>query len=161
MESTGADPHTLYYSGISGGFAWNGDGVEGSWLADGETPDLVMAAGFLDSLEGKFLTLEGGVTDLSGAIDTIVMSDVSLYDQILGSYMLGNACPEEISGIVSFRDTGGQWVGVIFDGPTQEDPGDSDLCDGCGRAWYLGEPLGAVCPDFSSLLDWPLGNRPW
>ena len=161
MESTGADPHTLYYSGISGGFAWSGGGVEGSWLADGETPDLLMSAGYLDNLEGRFLTLEGGVTDLSGEFDTIVMSDVSLYDELLGSYMLGNACPEEVSGIVSFRDPGGQWVDVIFDGPTQEDPGDSDLCDGCGRAWYLGEPLGAVCPDFTGLLNWPLGDRPW
>jgi hypothetical protein len=61
---------------------------------------------------------------------------------------------------VSLRDSDGNWYDVVFDGPIlYDDVIDPAVCDGCGEAWYRGEPMGTVCADFNALVDWEVS--PW
>ena len=61
---------------------------------------------------------------------------------------------------MSVRDLDGDWYDVVFDGPTDWGAdSDPDLCDGCGEAYFRGEDVGAVCPDFSGLNGWE--GTPW
>jgi hypothetical protein len=145
--------YTYFASVIQGAFAWDGPEADGTWLADGLAPDLSVAAYNTDY--GNFASVDGGLSGLGGDVDTVVFDGVVLIDASLGS-----SCPSEPSGTVSVRDAYGNWYDVVFDGPPDlETTADPDLCDGCGAAFFHGEPVGAVCADFTPLLDWE--TAPW
>lgn len=60
-------------------------------------------------------------------------------------------CPTEGTGTFEIEDAEGTWYTVTFDGDT--------VCDGCGVAEAGGAPLGVVCADMSSIVDWDVD--PW
>jgi hypothetical protein len=149
-----ADTYTYFQSLIQGAFTWNGPEADGTWLADGVAPDLTMTAYTIPS-GGKYMRVDGGLSGLGGTLDTVVFDAVTLFDTALGS-----TCPTEPGGVVSVRDTDGEWYDVVFDGPADiGEAADASLCDGCGTAWFRGEYLGDVCADFSPLLAWE--TAPW
>lgn len=148
-----AETYTYYASVIAGSFAWDGPGAEGTWLADGVSPDLTLV-GYTTEY-GDMVQVDGGFTGTGGQLDTVVFDMITIYEAGLGS-----TCPTEPGGVVSVRDNVGNWYDVVFDGPTEYgDESDPDLCDGCGAAYFRGEPLGDVCVDFTTLLDWEVS--PW
>lgn len=150
--------YTYFSSVIAGSFSWNGPEAAGTWLETGVSPDITML-GYTAPGYGNYMLLDGGLSGLGGLdaslLDTVVFDSVLLFSAALGS-----SCPTEPGGVVSVRDDSGNWYDVVFDGPTESgEVSDPDLCDGCGSAWFRGEPLGEVCADFSRLLDWEVS--PW
>ena len=150
------DARTAFYSRIWGEYTWEGDGGR-TWLSSGVTMDLYLYGIRYPAYEpaGHYTTLDGSLSGIDGAVTAVNMDSVFIYSESMSS-----ACPDEPSGTISLRDADGDWYDVEFQGPQywggEAFPGD---CDGCGDAFFRGEPLGAVCPDFSHLKDW--GNRPW
>ena len=66
----------------------------------------------------------------------------------------------EPGGTIGVRVADGSWYDVQFHGPTDAKPEVAPKdCDGCGDAFYRGEPLGTVCVDFSAWTGW--GAAPW
>jgi hypothetical protein len=151
--SSATETYTAYTSMIAGAFAWDGPEAEGTWLAEGVSPDVTMVA--YNTAYGNFMQLDGGLSGLGGALDTVVFDTVVIYEEALGS-----TCPTEPGGVVSVRDASGSWYDVVFDGPAGFDAeSDPSLCDGCGEAYFRGEPLGSVCADFTTLLAFE--GAPW
>ena len=152
---TATAPGNVYFqSAIQGSFAWDGPEAAGTWLETGVSPDVVLTAYDAPSY-GQYMSIDGGLSGLGGELDTVVFDAVVLFDAGLGS-----TCPTEPSGVISVRDAAGNWYDIVFDGPPDaETASDASLCDGCGSAWFRGEPLGAVCADFSGLLGWEA--TPW
>ncbi len=148
-------PGYVYFSSqVAGAFAWDGPEAAGTWLETGVSPDITLL-GYVVADAGNYVMIDGGLSGLGGELDTVVFDAVVLYDAGLGS-----PCPTEPGGVVSVRDPGGSWYDVVFDGPSDYGvEADADLCDGCGAAFFRGEPLGEVCVDFTTLLDWEVS--PW
>ena len=135
------------WSGVEGTFTW--DGATGqSWLAQGVAPELSMWMEHVPELDGRFLWMNGGVSSLDGAFETIALSDFAIGDDNIGW-----PC-DEPAGSVSVRDDEGQWYDIVFDGNSDEWTFEEGTCDGCGAVWFRGEYLGDACPDFSSLTTW-------
>jgi hypothetical protein len=157
----GVDPldpawHVYYQSVVQGAFAYDGPAAAGTWLAEGGEPDLNATVYYAPAYDGKVVALAGSAAATADGVATAVVLD----DVVLMSDNLVPDCPGEPSGVVSVRDADGQWYDVLFDGPAEYGAAtDPDLCDGCGSAWFRGELLGTVCPDFSPLLGWE--GRPW
>lgn len=147
--------YRMWQSQVQGSFAWDGPGGEGTWLAEGLAPDLIMYAYYLPAYEGHAFFLDGAVSGLGGDFDVVVFDSATIFDA-----NAGGGCSIEPSGVVSVRDGEGNWYDVLFDGPV-EWGGDFDAaaCDGCGSAWFRGEEVGQACLDFSALTDW--GTAPW
>ena len=108
------------------------------------------------------LTLAMGVVELAGGFGGILDGWAVAFDgNAVGSDLLDLPCPVELSGSVGVRAPDGTWTDVLFDGTI--DPYDTTFdplaCDGCGEAYFLGEPLGEVCVDVSVLLASAV--RPW
>ncbi|MDP2307207.1 MAG: hypothetical protein Q8P18_14370 [Pseudomonadota bacterium] len=153
LVATG-EGYTYFSSVIAGSFAWDGPEAAGTWLETGVSPDITLL-GYVVPEYGNYVMLDGGLSGLGGLLDTVVFDAVVLFDAGLGS-----SCPTEPGGVVSVRDGVGNWYDVVFDGPSDYgEASDADLCDGCGSAWFRGEPLGEVCADFTGLLDWEVS--PW
>jgi hypothetical protein len=149
-----ASTYTYYSSVIAGSFAWDGPEADGTWMAEGLSPDVTMV-GYVVPAYGNYMQVDGGVSGLGGDLDTVVFDAVTIFEESLGS-----TCPTEPGGVISVRDADGNWYDVVFDGPADYgEVSDPALCDGCGSAWFRGEPLGEVCADFSALLDWE--GSPW
>lgn len=147
------DGYTSYYSVIAGSFAWDGDDAAGTWLGEGLAPDITISAYSVPDW-GALITVDGGVSGTGGELDSIVFDSVTMMTENV------NTCSTEPGGVVSLRDSDGNWYDVVFDGPIlYDDVIDPAVCDGCGEAWYRGEPMGTVCADFNALVDWEVS--PW
>ena len=154
---TAADVAETYHLSalvMAGTWSWDGDDGQ-SWMSTGLEPDFTASASWFSALGAGAVGFDGGLFGLSGAMDTVVMDGVVLYDEALAP-----SCSLEPSGTISVRDVAGNWFDVVYDGPEAlEDPVNADWCDGCGGAWYRGDPVGEICLDFSALLDWEV--TPW
>lgn len=159
-EAEGNIPHTISYSVIQGTFSYDGPEVAGSWMQDDVAPDLSLSTYWIPkdtspNYYGRYVALDGGIGHLGAGDETVVMDGVVIFEETMAS-----TCTLEPAGIISVRDSTGNWYDVTFDGPLE--PGassDPDACDGCGQIFYRGESLGQACVDFSTLLDWD--ERPW
>jgi hypothetical protein len=130
-------------------FTWDGAGAEGTWLADGLAPGLSWYAVYVASSEGRVLQISGSLSGTAG-IDAVALDEV-----MLANTGMGSTCPEEPSGSIAVLDGEGNWIDIVFDGPTWETWAEPAAdCDGCGQAWFQGQDLGLVCADFSPLTDW-------
>jgi len=147
-------PANLYRSELRGSFGWDGVEAEGTWLETDLKPDLSLQVYERTDVDGRMVQIDGGVSGLDGDIIAIVFDAVTLIEA-----NLGGTCEAEPFGIISMRTAQGTWVDVVFDGPDpQTFVGDAAKCDGKGRAFYRGEPLGDLTADFSTL--YPTGS-PW
>lgn len=148
--------YLIWYSIVQGGFSWDGEGSEGTWLAGGLAPTMAMTAYYVKAMDGRAFMVEGGVSGLAGDFDTVVLDGIVVWSDNVGA-----ACPEEPGGSVSVRGADGGWYDVLFDGEQEYGEGlpDPDACDGCGQAYFRGAPLGEVCVDFTWLAEWEVS--PW
>lgn len=146
---------TSWTSVVQGTFAWDGAEATGSWLAEGLDPDFVVVAYLADvgPTKGRLAYVDGGYGGLRDGWA------VAFDENQVATAALGNSCPSELAGTVGVRSPGGQWVDVVFDGRADNAPVPAELCDGCGAAFVLGEPVGTVCADPAALLDW--SDAPW
>ncbi len=137
---------------LQGGFSWDGaDAPE--WLGAEHPPDLVAQSYYVPAYDGRYVALDGSFG--SDAETATVFDTFTLWSDNLITW-----CPNEPYGSISVRDAEGEWYDILFHGPeAYESEVDEALCDGCGDAWFHGEPLGRVCGDFSGLTDW--GTTPW
>jgi hypothetical protein len=150
-----SEQYTSWLNLIEGTFSWEGQSGLETWLDGDLAPALTVQAFYSDLYQGNLMVLDGGVTGFDGAIDTVVMDNLTFV-----SRSLGNTCPQEPGGVLSLRDAGGEWVDLLFDGPAEIGaPVDADACDGCGTLYHRGEVLGTACADLSDLLDWT--SQPW
>ena len=147
--------YRYFYSQIYGDFRWDGPGAEGTWIER----DLSMVTYLYANVSpaaGVYVSLDSSLSGLDGDVNSVVFDGVIMYDEVRGS-----PGPTEPGGTISLRDAAGDWYDVEFHGPTAGStstfPPD---CDGCGTAYWKGEYVGEVCPDFSAMLDWGTGE-PW
>ena len=141
------------YVRFLGEVAHTGEDFEDTWLGDPlSTEFTIHSLGYPGY--GNYINLDGGISGLTGDATTIHFDTV---------YMGTNnytSCEAEPSGVISIRDSDGEWYQVLFDGPAysgaESFPPD---CDGCGELWFRGEQLGEICPDFRTLTDWE--ETPW
>jgi hypothetical protein len=132
---------------VQGTFGWDGAGVDGTWLASGVSPDITVLAYTNADYDGHYVELDGGLSPLdAGDFVAVAFDTVQWMDE-----NMGNTCILEPQGSISVRAADGGWYDVVFDGSV-EAVVDPSVCDGCGTAFYRGEPLGEVCPDFSALI---------
>lgn len=142
------------YSLLQGAFDWTGPEYAGTWLAASYTLDLY-TVGLEYSTGGRSIVLDGSLGGLSGEVNAVTFG--SLYSENL---TLGTTCVTEPGGTISVRDNEGGWYDVHFDGPAFHGASVFPAaCDGCGDAWWRGQYVGQVCPDFAALLGWE--GRPW
>lgn len=128
-----------------------------TWLGEGLDPSLQMQALSLGEIRAFIVT--GTLAGLDTEIDAILADDM-----LIATEETGAPCSQEPTGGLSLRGADGHWTDILFDVPFdaatesfgEMDPAD---CDGCGTAWFQGEPLGQVCFDFATLLDWE--GSPW
>ncbi len=149
---------TNWQSVLAGSFAWDGPEAAGTWLASGLDPELTLAAvGSTTDPRGRYAAIDGGI----GGLDDAYVSAVVFDRLVIYTSAWGSACPTEPGGAIAVRDAEGGWIDVLFDGPTDfgEPMVDPSQCDGCGTAWYRGEPMGTVCVDATTLLAWE--SAPW
>jgi hypothetical protein len=150
-----AEQYTSWLNLIEGSFSWEGQSGLETWLSGGLSPALTMQAFYSELYQGNLLILDGGVTGFDGPVDTVVLEGLTFISETLG-----NDCPQEPGGVLSVRDSAGEWYDVLFDGPTEfGDLVDPAACDGCGIVTYRGEVVGSACADLSHVLDWT--SRPW
>jgi len=139
-----------------GEFSWSGPSADGSWISDDYTVDFSMWSGnYYAQNYATYTSFNGGVSGLKGEINTLLMRDIMIYGEELGS-----ECDLEPYGTVSVRDNSGNWVDVVFDGPAYWGAwAFQPHCDGCGMAYFRGEELGPVCTDFSTFMNFE--RFPW
>jgi len=151
---TNYDESTSNYGVMSlytfGQFSWDADEAAGTWLAAGVSASLSTYAVDYRGWGARMVVFDGGLSHLDGTTNAVVFDQLYAANQVYGS-----PCEMEPGGMVSVRDSQGEWYDVVFDGA---DYGSSSVfppeCDGCGHVWFRGELLGDVCPDLSGLLDW-------
>jgi hypothetical protein len=133
---------------VQGAFEWDGPEADGTWIAEGVSPDLYVIRYSADVLEPTYFGVDGGLSPLAGDMVAVAFDEVTLTPIDFGS-----ACDVEPAGTISVRGEDGSWYDVLFDGPTETDPDvPADECDGCGQVYYQGEPMGEACADFSAWL---------
>lgn len=147
FDAVTQDGAQVSYSFMDAGFF--DSAATGTWLADAMDPALVVWTAWHAELAGRQASVDGTITGMDGDIEVLVLDQLVLSDAALGG------CPAEPSATLSVLDTEGRWIDLVFgaDGP------DDLLCDGCGTAYVQGQALGAICADFSPLLDWD--QSPW
>lgn len=156
----GDDGRLLWVSNVLGGFTWDGEGADESWLGQGVSPGLLLYGIRYpeDSgvgVTGNYIYAEGTVGGLGTAATGADLREFALVHETLGS-----PCELEPSGSISVRDERGAWWDVVFDVAATDSGWELDGdCDGCGGVYRDGEYQGDVCADFSPLLDWT--DRPW
>lgn len=155
----GDDGRLLWVSNVLGGFTWNGDGADDSWLGEGISPGLLLyairypEASF--GVSGNYIYADGTVGGLGDAATGADLSEFSLVSESLGV-----PCELEPGGTMSIRDADGIWWDVAFDLVATDNAWVLEgECDGCGAVYRDGDYQGEVCADFSPLLDWT--DRPW
>lgn len=153
-EALNDNGYYYYYQNTYGDFRWDGPEAAGTWLADDLGVATVLSAS-RHPVNGVAISIQSSLAGLRGPANAAVLDGVYMYSELRGS-----PCPIEPSGTISLRDANGSWVDLEFQGP---DAGATAMfppdCDGCGQAYFRGELLGEVCPDFSKLLEWE--DRPW
>ena len=143
------DGWTIFYSYVYGGFTWDGDEADDTWMDTGARPDLVAYAAYADEGGGWYYYVDG---DAGGVADGVAA--VAFNELLLGNAAGGVKCTKEPIGDVSVRDEEGNWYLVDFDA-TQGSAGQA--CDGCGTVTVEGQSLGEACVDLSDLeaaLPW-------
>lgn len=140
---------TAVYFSLFGEFTTSSPLWADSWMGDGLSVSMTLSRYFYGTDPGA-LQLEGGISHLVGTVNAVTFQDVYM----LSAYH-GSQCSLEPGGTISVRDDAGDWYDVVFQGP---DPGSTTAfpaeCDGCGEVWFRGTPLGDVCPDLSTLVNW-------
>lgn len=146
--------YTYWYSVVQGSFAWDGAGTEGTWVTPGMAPDVVLTAVEYPAYDARMFYINGGISGLGGAYDSVVFDGLTLYNAGVGD------CPEEPGGMISVRDASGYWYDMTLDGQidTAVSTRASD-CDGCAAVWYQGQEVGEVCADYTFLTSWE--GAPW
>lgn len=146
--------YRYFYASMYGEFHWDGPEAQGTWLEDDLSVVNVLYTNRAPD-GGTYTALDTSISGVSGVVNAAVFDGLVIYDELRAS-----PCPLEPSGTISLRDATGDWYDVDFHGP---DSGATAMfppdCDGCGPAYWKGEYIGDVCPDFGPLLDW--GVTPW
>ncbi len=152
VEGDSGETHVAMMQ-IDDGFALQGALAAGTWLADSESPELVLNGAEVPSLGVRYLVVRGRL--VGEAFDAVI------FDDLMGvSGAVEGACTTEPAGAASLLDGEGRWLDILFDGTTLEGTGgDPDRCDGCGGVWFAGQYLGEVCPDLGVPTDWR--RAPW
>jgi len=146
-ESNGV-AYTVYYSVVSGAFAWDGAGSGGTWVSEGGEPALGAWLTDYSGVHGAYF--DGSVpVDPETGYDAAVFEEASISDPEAGW-----ACPGEIAGTLSLHAVDGPWFEVLYTGDSAED------CDQCGRVWTAGVEIGEACVDGSAWVDWE-SSAPW
>ena len=155
LRTANADT-TTWQSVIQGTFSWDGAEASDSWKVGDLTPDLTLVAvGANANALGRAVAIQGSVGGLEGPVNAVLFDGFLIYTAAWGS-----ACAIEPGGGVSLRGEDGGWYDVLFDGPAEwGGSADAAACDGCGDAWFRGEPIGTVCMDATTLLRWE--DSPW
>jgi hypothetical protein len=131
---------------VQGTFDWDGPGIDGTWMAEGLSPDLYEVKATYPDYGADYLNVDGGLSPLPGDVVAIAFDNIEIADPLIGA-----SCSKEPSGSISVRAADGGWIDILYAGSMQERV-PPDECDGCGAAFYQGTPLGEVCADFSGLL---------
>jgi hypothetical protein len=147
----------LLTSALLGGFAYDSADADG-WLADGmQSLDVTLFVYDVVDVGGRLAVVDGAVNPfIDGETWSVQFANTA------ANAPIGSACDLEPGGIVQIRDPAGRWVSLAFDGPILDlytgefAPGDPQRCDGCADASVDGEPIGAVCADFTPWLDWEM-----
>jgi hypothetical protein len=146
-----------YYVYASGDVTLYSNLEESTWLEKSLVYNYDIYFRSYDDDEGMLAAWEGGVFGLDGDSPAIFATDFYIYSEAKGS-----ACELEPSGLISVRDTLGQWYDVQFHGPSYVGAWSyQPKCDGCGDVWFRGEYLGQSCVDFSIFTGWNGEGRPW
>jgi hypothetical protein len=155
--NTGPTDYEVYYTDIGGTFAWDGVESAGTWLDSDIDPDLIVQSTVVPSVGAESVVLYGGFGGFAvGGEDWAVAFD----ENYVANALMGGRCPTELSGTVGVRAPDGSWYDVQFQGWDGVDPDYSDAdCDGCGDAFYRGEPMGEICVDLTTMME--LGVHPW
>ncbi|MEZ4236911.1 MAG: hypothetical protein R3F59_12310 [Myxococcota bacterium] len=140
-------PIVLSYTDVGGTFHWDGAEADDTWMRLGIDPDLTTQVTAVPSYALATVYLGGG---FGGFADGWA---VGFDENVIGDEAMGLPCAAELSGTLGLRAPDGTWYDVQFDGSDGTDPDfDPAACDGCGHAYYQGEPMGEVCADFSTLM---------
>ena len=148
--------YEYFYSYMYGDYRWDGPEAQGTWLEQ----DLSIVSYLYSNVSpdgGVWMNLDTSISGMEDELVTAIVFDgVVIYDELRSS-----PCPLEPSGTISVRDAEGDWYDIDFHGP---DSGATAMfppdCDGCGDAWFDGQHIGQVCPDFTPMLVWD-GETPW
>lgn len=133
---------------VQGSFAWDGPEDDGTWVEAGLSPDLYVARYWIDGVDGSYVGLDGGLAPLGGAFVA------ASFDGVVAMSPAFSEC-DEPAGTIALRDAEGNWFDVLFDGDENGYAVDPSRCDGCGTAYFRGDPIGAVCVDVVSLAGDP------
>ncbi len=144
LSSGSSEEGTYAYSAVSGSFAWDGPGAEGTWLDNGGA-SLELQVSWQQAIWGQAVSLNGAI-DLTER--SVSFTDVLFFSE---------GCPEEPGGVISVRGADG-WYDVQFDLDLSGDMNPMD-CDGCGTVWYRGVEVGEVCVDVADISSFE--EVPW
>ncbi len=144
-----ADGGRIEYSYLEGGFSYDGPAAEGTWLADGSSPELSTYGIAYDDSGIRSAYLSGRVDLPDGPVQAVVFEELALVNAAAGV-----ACPAEPGGTASLLGPDG-WYDVVFDGGWES----PEACDGCATAWHAGVAVGQACADFSAFTEWD--QQPW
>ena len=154
-DRTDFDRH--YYVDASGDVTLQSSSEATTWLTESYVYDYTIAFRDYDDDAGMYADWEGGIFGISGDAPAIYASDFYIYSGDAGS-----PCEQEPSGLISIRDTEGQWYDVEFHGPPYSGAWSyQPACDGCGEVWFRGEYMGEACVDFEIFMQWNGEGRPW
>lgn len=144
------------YAWLVGDARWSDDDALGTWLGQELSLDLTYSWSHDADVEvGTALSIDGGLSGLTGQMNAALLDGLYLYAADAGS-----PCEIEPAGTISVRDAEGEWYHVELQGPAWAGaPVFGPDCDGCGQVTWRGQELGQVCPDFSLLTAWE--GRPW
>ncbi len=155
LQGTTVDGNAIWYAALDAAFTYDGPSADIP-IDDASLPSTTWTAVQTPDGSGGAVTLDGVfVTDPADGFEALVFDGLLLYTESWGS-----SCPEEPAGVISARDTQGNWLDILFDGPVWDSaPTAPEDCDGCGVVWSRGYLLGTVCADFHGLLqlsDYPI-----
>lgn len=149
-----AQPVRLYHSVVNGSFDVAGIDLGETWLGTSLRPDLTTYVYEQTESGGRMIFFDGGVSGLPGSLSAVVFDQVTLIEG-----RLGGACPAEPYGLISVRLADGAWIDLQFDGVDPATWQAAGPCDGVGRAFHRGAPIGDVSLDLAGLFDFE--GSPW
>lgn len=148
IEERGGGTVEVWQGFVYGDFFYSGADAASGWM-QGPVTNETYYRYELQPDGSRTAMLDGALAWFDGPVVAARLTDVVMSNS-------RSACTTEPVGEVRLRDRSGAWTTVVFDGYREGDP----TCDGCGVATRDGEDLGAVCADFTPLIDWT-GARPW